>query len=552
MGAAVGVRPSRRWVPELRFPRREPWTRAQALELDFSKVAKSGKHLNALPAEAVICVERLAAANTSCQLVLVWLLTSELALVVVAECCPLARVRIYTEELRSLREALQVMVERRERGVSSGNGKGSDSGGSGGGRSNGTKARSGGMEPIAESAPAESTTESASAPQPIAPSSLPTAPVLHPVLGRWKRMTTLSSTSSLDPYICPGMDGSLKCMPRRNKFLAKGCPPPTIQSVSELGVKSCVTWLKVRAQRSHSACTERLMQTVLLGAQATPVRSASPRTGCACFPGLRRRSNSGPAQPPPPGVLHVAPCPSAGSEVSSAAAAAPTTPQQRGPDQRQKPAAAVLKTDSSCKSETADAAVDATAGAGSRPATDQALLRGSSGLSSVDEAEDDTAIASVAELRSGEGRAGSGDSVTSMAGSRKPGPAKTLAWGDSARESPLSTAAMPSTAASSLRGDSSGLGSPISATAGPSTATSSQRGSGDSGSHRVFFGLDAPGSGQAGQRVSSRPELGSASTTAASSRRPSGEAGEVSADSIWSSKGEHLNPYCMNASPLTW
>ncbi len=56
------------------------------------------------------------------------------------------------------------------------------------------------------------------------------------------------------------------------------------------------------------------------------------------------------------------------------------------------------------------------------------------------------------------GRARSGDSVSSVAGPRKaggsPSPAagKTLVWGDSAHDSPNSTTAAPSTAASQ-RGD---------------------------------------------------------------------------------------------------
>lgn len=43
VGPAVKIASSRRWVPELRFPRKEPWRRAQVLELDFSKVDKSGE-----------------------------------------------------------------------------------------------------------------------------------------------------------------------------------------------------------------------------------------------------------------------------------------------------------------------------------------------------------------------------------------------------------------------------------------------------------------------------------------------------------------------------
>lgn len=43
VGPAVKIAPSRRWVPELRYPRKEAWRRAQVLELDFSKVDKSGE-----------------------------------------------------------------------------------------------------------------------------------------------------------------------------------------------------------------------------------------------------------------------------------------------------------------------------------------------------------------------------------------------------------------------------------------------------------------------------------------------------------------------------
>ncbi len=43
VSSGVRIEPSRRWVPELRVPRGVPWRRAPVLELDFSKVVKSGK-----------------------------------------------------------------------------------------------------------------------------------------------------------------------------------------------------------------------------------------------------------------------------------------------------------------------------------------------------------------------------------------------------------------------------------------------------------------------------------------------------------------------------
>lgn len=100
-------------------------------------------------------------------------------------------------------------------------------------------------------------------------------------------------------------------------------------------------------------------------------------------------------------------------------------------------------------------------------APDQALYRGSGSgrLSSVDEADDSftTTADAAREAESAfaltgrvGGRARSGDSVSSVAGARKggtsPAGAKTLVWGDSAHDSPTSTTAGPSTAASQ-RGD---------------------------------------------------------------------------------------------------
>ena len=43
VGPSVKIAPSRRWLPELRYPCKEPWRRAQGLELDFTKVDKSGE-----------------------------------------------------------------------------------------------------------------------------------------------------------------------------------------------------------------------------------------------------------------------------------------------------------------------------------------------------------------------------------------------------------------------------------------------------------------------------------------------------------------------------
>lgn len=68
-----------------------------------------------------------------------------------AECCPLARVRVYSEELRSLRKALQLMVQRGKGIGSEADGKGSDPSGAGG-------AKEPGMEPIAKSATPETST----------------------------------------------------------------------------------------------------------------------------------------------------------------------------------------------------------------------------------------------------------------------------------------------------------------------------------------------------------------------------------------------------------
>ncbi|BDA45182.1 hypothetical protein COCOBI_06-6650 [Coccomyxa sp. Obi] len=392
VSSAVRIEPSRRWVPELRVPRGVPWRRAPVLELDFRKVDKS-------------------------------------------ECCPLAKVRIYSEELRSLREALQLMVARGEAPGSDSDDKGDDPSGvegSGNGHATG-KGRS--MAPIAESPAAES---SVSRPQ--------------------------------------------------------QAPAPSISPV----------------------------------APATPVKlgESPPTTGCACFPGLSRRRGAAKEAAAAPGALHVEPSAAAGSAADAeGVSVAPDTPQQKT---RREMNAAPVET-----------------GAETSAASDPALYRGSGSgrLSSVDEADDSfTAAADAAREAESAfqltgrvgGRARSGDSVSSVAGPRKggtsPAAGKTLVWGDSAHDSPNSTTAAPSTA-TSQRGDYS-LGSPLSTTAGPSTATSSQRGSGDSGSARVFFGLEGAGaSAQAGQKTPLRPEFGSGSTTAASSRRPSGE------DGIWSSKG---------------
>ncbi len=288
----------------------------------------------------------------------------------------------------------------------------------------------------------------------------------------------------------------------------------------------------------------------------------SPPTGCACFPGLLRRHSSlhSEVAVPPRGVLHVDPH-AATSLAHTAESVGPETPRQEGRGaaaQPQQPANSAAHRDiehffggssggRNAQSQPAGSARGAARigdqGAEAIGAPEPALRRGSGSgtLSSVDEATDSfTAAAggvdSAAELAARDRRPGSGDSVSSVAGPRKafqPGGTKTLAWGDSAQESPLSTTTVPS-AATSQRGDYS-QGSPHSTTAGPSTATSSQRGSGDSGSQKVFFGLEGATPAYAGGKVLARPEFGSGSTTAASSRRPSGE---VSGDGIWSSKGE--------------
>lgn len=313
-------------------------------------------------------------------------------------------------------------------------------------------------------------------------------------------------------------------------------------------------------------------ENLVSGAQATPARlGESPPTGCACFPGLRRRHNSSAsdAAAQARGVLHIPP--RALDELGvSEASVAPDTPQQKGRQSAaQTTAAAAAVAGASAASHGAlehssqrasgraangssagsarGAANSGEQGIEASGAPEHALRRGSGSgtLSSVDEATDsfmaaagtgDTAVDSAAEVAVREWGARSGDSVSSVAGPWKgyqPGAAKALAWGDSAQESPLSTAAVPS-AATSHRGDDS-QGSPHSTTAGLSTATPSQRGSGDSGRHIVFFGLEAAGPSY-GQKVLLRPEFGSGSTTSASSRRPSGEA-----DGIWSSRGEQLS-----------
>ncbi|CAL8469049.1 g8590 [Coccomyxa elongata] len=420
VSSGVRIEPSRRWVPELRVPRGVPWRRVPVLELDFRKVAKS-------------------------------------------ECCPLAKVRIYSEELRSLREALQLMVARGEAPGSGTDQKGGDTSGGEGSGSDRTPGKGRSMAPIAESAPAES---SSSRPQ------QPPAPSTSPV------------------------------------------PPATPVKMSE----------------------------------------SPPNAGCACFPGLLRRRG---AVQEAATALHVEPS-AAAAPAGGESSVAPDTPQQKT---RREMNAAPLEADAELRSAPyggperffgrGPAAAVGSAPAAAKSGTeiggapDQALYRGSGSgrLSSVDEADDSfTAAADAAREAESAfaltgrvgGRTRSGDSVSSVAGPRKggtsPAAGKTLVWGDSAHDSPTSTTAGPSTAASQ-RGDYS-LGSPLSTTAGPSTATSSQRGSGDSGSTRVFFGLEGAGaSAQAGQRTMPRPEFGSGSTTAASSPRPSGE------DGIWSSKG---------------
>lgn len=93
--------------------------------------------------------------------------------VIRAECCPLAKVRIYSEELRSLREALQLIVARGEAPGSNADGKGGEpSGGKGVDCATG-RGRS--MAPIAESAAAESSTSRPQQDSP--PSTLPVPPV---------------------------------------------------------------------------------------------------------------------------------------------------------------------------------------------------------------------------------------------------------------------------------------------------------------------------------------------------------------------------------------
>jgi hypothetical protein len=38
----VSIEQTKTWIPELSFPKKEPWKRLPVLELDFAKVAKSG------------------------------------------------------------------------------------------------------------------------------------------------------------------------------------------------------------------------------------------------------------------------------------------------------------------------------------------------------------------------------------------------------------------------------------------------------------------------------------------------------------------------------